>query len=184
MAIEQFHALAGAGVKPTDDTAEGATMRRILATSHETKLLAQHAGVIDDAEVDEIPYPDKPESSRYKTGPEQDPVPSRVLTEEEKTGPEALPEPSLRLPVKQRTGPEAEPGPSQEREQPPVEQDMDPTTVQAAREASTSLPDDESALEHHIARHGGTKSQKRDSSTPVEQATAAPGEKRSTRRKA
>lgn len=176
MAVEQFKQLAEAGVRPEDDTPEGGTMRRILGTSHETKLLGEEAGVIEDADQDEIPSPDPGEASKFKTGPEQDPVPSRVLTEEEKTGPEALPEPSLRLPVEERTGPEAEPRPARDREQPPVEQDLDDTTIAGARLASTSLPPDESALEKHIAEHGGTtKPQKRGGKdmTPTNETTAA-----------
>ena len=162
MAVEQFKQLVEAGVKPEDDTPEGAIMRRFLMTSHEAKLHGEEAGVIEDADQDEIPTPGPDEASEFKTGPEQDSVPSRVLTEAEKTGPEALPEPSLRLPVEKRTGPEAEPLPARVKDQPPVEQDMDPTTIATAREASTMHPDDTSALEEHVAEHGGTKPQKRD----------------------
>ena len=196
MAVEQFKQLVEAGVKPEDDTPEGAIMRRFLMTSHEAKLHGEEAGVLEDADQDEIPTPGPDETSEFKTGPEQDPVPSRVLSEAEKTGPEALPKPSLDRPVEKRTGPEAEPLPARVKDQPPVEQDMDPTTVTSARVASTTLPDDESALENHIARHGGdTKPQKRDGSAhradkealdeqnnPVEEATAAPGERRNTTR--
>lgn len=206
MAVEQFNQMVEAGVKPEDDTPEGAIMRRFLMTSHEAKLHGEDARVIEDANSPEVPTPGPDEASEFKTGPEQDPVPSRVLNEDEKTGPEALPEPSLQRPVEKRTGPEAEPLPSRVKDQPPVEQDMDPTTVATAREASTMHPPDRSALEDHIAEHGDTKPQKRDAKlhredkqtveeraevepagnrtedTPVEEATAAPGEKRTSTR--